>query len=319
MRISSSSPAAFVVLLLVIGIGCADGDGGTADDAEVDAGPDELAEYEDPGVGEWELGTPEYCKMDPTMFNDDSAIDRYAVFRYGKLCHMKGDDTPVAIYSVTKTLGAVMAGRASFLAREVERTGPGTGPILHTDLGSDWIAEPKYSHPETTINHIMAMVAFSPSLADADLWFQYDAMGSGAINGMIEATEKCAGQVPGLPRDAVAFVQQEIFDRMGMTNSIWDPMIPTDPALESLDPEFLATLDLFAGIGIGWTANLSDMGRFGTLLLHDGWYGGERLLSQQWVYRMSHPAFESASISYGQLTWLNHRGNAAAPVLVLLC
>jgi CubicO group peptidase (beta-lactamase class C family) len=61
-------------------------------------------------------------------------------------------------------------------------------------------------------------------------------------------------------------------------------------------------------------SNLSDMGKLGTLLLHDGWYGGERLLSQEWVYRMSHPAFESASTSYGQLTWLNHRGNAQPPL-----
>jgi len=128
MRILSTSLAAFVVLLLVFSMGCSDGDGGAtsgagatnvagggadaAHVAEVDAGRGDLAEYKDPGAGEWELGTPEYCKMDPTMFNDDSAIDRYAVFRYGKLCYIKGEDTPLSIYSVTKTLGAVMAGRA---------------------------------------------------------------------------------------------------------------------------------------------------------------------------------------------------------------
>jgi CubicO group peptidase (beta-lactamase class C family) len=46
------------------------------------------------------------------------------------------------------------------------------------------------------------------------------------------------------------------------------------------------------GIASGWSANLSDMGKLGTLLNHDGCYGGERLLSREWVYRMSHPNFE---------------------------
>jgi len=53
------------------------------------AGNTEEADMKDPGKGEWELGTPEYCKMDPTLF-EDSMSGTYAVFRYGKLCHMKG-------------------------------------------------------------------------------------------------------------------------------------------------------------------------------------------------------------------------------------
>jgi hypothetical protein len=245
--------------------------------------------YKDPGQADWAKGTADECKMDPTLFKD-SSIGVYAVFRYGKLCHIKGGDAAGSMFSATKTLGGTMIGRAAYLARDVPKTGPGTGPIKHEDLGTDWIASPTYPRRDATTSHIMGMVAAaSPSLDDRALVWRYDTVGSEAINTMITATEKCVKQVPGLPTSAVAFVKQEIFDRMGMKSSSWERSL---------------------GIASGWTANLSDMGKLGTLLLHDGWYGGERLLSTEWVYRMSHPNFESANTSYGQLAWLNHRGNA---------
>jgi len=262
--------------------------GGTVDPGM--PGAEDYSRYQDPGTGAWPLGTPDECKMDASLFTD-SGIANYAVFRYGKLCHIKGGDAVGMMYSATKTLGGTTAGRAAYLARDVPKTGPGTGPIMHEDLGTDWIAAPAYPRRDARIAHVMGMVAAaSPSLDDSALVWRYDTVGSEAINGMIKATEKCAAQVPGLATGFVAFMQKELFDKMGMTNSSYTTAL---------------------GIASGWSANLSDMGKLGTLLLHDGWYGGERLLSREWVYRMSHPAFESANTSYGQLAWLNHRGNAA--------
>jgi hypothetical protein len=246
--------------------------------------------FKDPGTGAWDKGTTDDCKMDPTKFND-AAIDTYAVFRYGKLCYMKGDDTATDLFSVTEALGGVMVGRAAYLTRNVERSRPGTGPIQPFDLGTDWIASPSYARSDALITHIMAMVSnASPSLKDSQLAFSYDLLGIEAINDLIPATEKCITQIPALPKDALSFVRQEIFDKLGMRNSTWDTAF---------------------GIAGGFSANLSDMGKLGTLLLHEGWYGGERLLSYEWVYRMSHPAFESANTAYGHLMWVNHRGNAA--------
>ena len=264
---------------------------GSGADHTGQAAPGDYSQYHDPGTGPFERGTPEQCKMDPTQF-DDVAIATYAVFRYGLLCHMKGGDNVGSMFSATKTVGGVTAGRAAYLAREIPKTGPGTGPILHEDVGTDWIANPSYQarNPDATISHIMAMVAYaSPSLQDDQLTFVYDVVGSQAINTIMQATTKCAAQVEGVPTDFAAFMQQEVFDKMGMTGSSYNSML---------------------GISSGWNANLSDMGKLGVMLVHDGWYGGEHLLSPEWVYRMSHPAFESANTSYGQLAWLNHRGNA---------
>jgi len=262
----------------------ASGSDGT--EAPTDTGPADFTKFKDPGKGAWEKGTPEECKMDPTKFAD-SSLNTYAVFRYGKMCHIKGADVVATMYSATKTLGGVMSGRAAYVAKDVKKTGPGTGPIVHTDLGTDWLGTATYPLRQATIAHIMAMVAGSTSM-DA-LTFAYDTVGSTAINNMIAVSEKSFKQVPAYASlNAVSFVQQEIFDKLGMTNSTWPGGM----------------------IASGWTANMSDMGKLGTLMLHDGWYGGERLVSQEWMYRLSHPGFEEANTSYGQLAWLNHRGNA---------
>jgi hypothetical protein len=246
------------------------------------------ADYKDPGQGPWEQVPPEQCGLDATRL-DDAGVGNYAIFRFGKLCHIKGGDAVGQMFSATKTLGGTMVGRAAFLTRDVSRTGPGTGTILPEDRATDWLGRVSYN-ADATLSHVMAMCGHSRSLALGSKSFAYDTVGSTQINTMIDVTEQAIAQVPGLGASATAFVQQEIFDRMGMESSSWSPAL---------------------GISTGWTANLSDMGKLGTLLLHDGFYGGERLLSRDWVYRMSHPAFEDANTSYGQLAWLNHRGNAA--------
>lgn len=266
------------------------GDAGEDTTPDPDPGTDEPegseADYRDPGKGPWQKVDPSECKLDASKLNDRN-IGTYAIFRYGKLCHMKGGDGVGQMFSATKTLGGVMVGRAAYLTRDVPRTGPGTGTIIPEDKAIDWLGRVSYNR-DASLTHVMGMVAHSRSLDN--LTWSYDTIGSVQINTMIDVVEKAIRQVPGLGTSAQAFMRKEIFEKMGMSNSSWSTAL---------------------GISTGWTANLSDMGKLGTLLLHDGWYGGERLVAREWVYRMSHPAFEEANTSYGQLTWLNHRGNAA--------
>jgi hypothetical protein len=246
------------------------------------------ANYKDPGKGAWVKGTPAECKLDIAKLAD-TGVGNYAVFRYGKLCHIKGGDAAGAMFSATKTLGGTTAGRAAYLTKDIMRTGPGTGTILHTDKATEWLGSVSYNR-EATLAHVMSMCGHSSNLAYGSKNFAYDTVGSTQINTMIQVTEKAFKQLPGASANFTAFMKKELFDRMGMTNSSYSAAL---------------------GISTGWNANLSDMGKLGTLLAHDGWYGGERLLARSWVYRMSHPAFEDANTSYGQLAWLNHRGNAA--------
>ena len=55
----------------------------------------------------------------------------------------------------------------------------------------------------------------------------------------------------------------------------------------------------------GWQTIIPDMLRVGLLLTRNGAWNGERLLSEAWVYGMTHPSFEEATTGYGYLTWLN--------------
>lgn len=246
------------------------------------------ADFRDPGTGPWQEGTPEECGMDLSQL-DDARVGTYAVFRRGLLCHQKGSDAAGSMFSATKTLGGTMVGRAAYLTRDIPRKGPGTGTIIPEDKATDWLGQVSYNEG-ATLAHVMSMCGHSSSLEFDRKRFSYDTVGSTQINTMIEVTTQAISQVPQLGTSAVGFVQEEIFDRLGMPSSSWSPAL---------------------GISSGWTANLSDMGKLGTLLVHDGWYNGERLLAREWVYRMSHPAFEDANTAYGQLAWLNHRGNAA--------
>ncbi|MDD9970485.1 MAG: hypothetical protein OXR73_29880, partial [Myxococcales bacterium] len=123
----------------------------------------DYSQYHDPGTGAWEMGTPEECKFDPSMVRGSQNL---AVFRYGKLCHIQGGNTRIQNYSATKTLGGVLAGRAAYLVKDVERTGPGTGPILHEDKVTDWISTSGYQiNREALLSHVMSMTAYNSNLA----------------------------------------------------------------------------------------------------------------------------------------------------------
>ncbi|MFM2417977.1 MAG: hypothetical protein RL385_2700, partial [Pseudomonadota bacterium] len=208
------------------------------------------ANYKDPGKGAWEKGTPDECGIDVTKLADTS-VGNYAIFRRGKLCHMKGSDDVGDMFSATKTLGGVMIGRAAYLTRDVPKTGPGTGTIVPEDKAVDWLGSVGYNRA-AALTHVMSMCGHSADLSDGKKTWAYDTVGSTQINTMISVTEKAIKQVPNLGGSAQAFLKQEVFDRLGMSKSSWSPAL---------------------GISSGWRANLTDMGKLGTLLAHDGWYG----------------------------------------------
>ncbi len=264
--------------------------GGAGGMPSIDAGSDSMMPdigadpgYHDPAQGPWEMGTADECKMDTSLI---TGIDNLAVIRYGKLCHIQGGNTSGPNWSATKTLGGVLAGRAAYLVKDVPRTGPGTGPILHEDKATDWVGPVTFNN-EALLSHVMSMTAFNTNLAYGSKSFAYDTVGTREISTIVEVAMVAVEQLGGsVPSSDSAFMQQEVFDKLGMTDSIWPG----------------------GTIGFGWSSTLEDMARVGVMLVHDGWYGGERFMEASWVYRMSHPAHEDANTAYGQLVWLNQRG-----------
>jgi hypothetical protein len=266
------------------------GDGAMTGINEPPSSDAEDTNYHDPGTGPWEMGTPQECKLDPALV---TAGENLAVFRYGKLCHIQGGNTSIANWSATKTLGGVLAGRAAYLVKDVPRSGPGTGPILHEDKLSDWGISTSGLNADALLSHVMSMTAYNTDLAYGAKVFSYDTYGTREISRIVEVAMVAAKQVMGLPTTDVAFMQEQVFDKLGMADSSWPG----------------------STIGYGWIGSLEDMGRVGVMLAHDGWYGGGRFMEASWVYRMSHPAHEDANTAYGQLAWLSNRGGAACCVL----
>jgi hypothetical protein len=250
-------------------------------------GEDPGAQYHDPGTGAWEMGSAEDCKMDTSLITGSHNL---AVFRYGKLCHTQGGNTSGPNWSVTKTLGGVLAGRAAYLVKDVPRTGAGTGPILHEDKATDWIGSVSFNN-EALLSHVMSMTAFNSNLAYGSKTFSYDTLGTREISAIVDVAMVAVEQLGGsVPTTETAFMEQEVFDKLGMVASSWPS----------------------GTIGYGWTSTLEDMGRVGVMLVHDGWYGGERFMEASWVYRMSHPSHEDANTAYGQLAWLSTRGGGSS-------
>ena len=289
----------FITLIVLMGLinlmACSD-----SKDAEIQPfQPPSLASYQDPGTASWEVVPPEelveVCGLDPDILAAIDAVNTYsyAIVRYGKLCHEfyhpdnPGRDEMAQNFSATKTLGATAVGRAAFMSADLPQ------PLTDKDRMDSWIDDITFS-PDAQVAHVLAMVAFNESLAFGQKVFRYDAFGTREINRLSDVIEAVIAQDPNQFDGATTtgeFAQKEIFNKLGMSTSRWEGEI------------FAAT----------WSSNLRDMARLGLLLIHNGIWGQRRLLSEEWVYKMTHPSFEDANTGYGYLTWVTANQNYTLP------
>ncbi len=251
----------------------------------------------DPGTGPWELvaadRVAEECRLDPALLQEaDAVIDRpYAVVRYGKLCHeyYPPGTFPEQVdeaFSTTKTLGALVTGIAAYQTRDLSRTGRKTGPISDFDRVDHWLDDFSFNR-DAQIAHVLAMVAHNADLGYGAKGFQYDLVGAVQINRLSDViTTAIAQDSARLGRDVEEFTQRFLYAPLGMTHSTWTDGLPRKV------------------FGFTWETTVREMARVGLLMLNGGIWNGERLVAQDWIYRMTHAAFEDTNPSYGYLTWL---------------
>ncbi|MDG2306921.1 MAG: hypothetical protein P8R42_20200 [Candidatus Binatia bacterium] len=256
------------------------------------------AESVDPEAGPWELvpedRVAEECGLDPALLREaDQAIDRpWAIIRYGKLCHEyypSGADEVTEVYSATKTLSAVVTGIAVYETRDLTRTGRKTGPLSDTDRVDHWLDDFTFN-PDAQVAHVLSMVAHNDDLGLDQKTFAYDADGTVQINRLSDVINTAIDQDPGrFGADLDAFTQRYLYEPVGMTGSTWTGGGP--------DKIFAFT----------WETTTRDMARLGLLMLNGGEWNGNRVLSEDWIYKMTHPSFEDAATTYGYLTWVSTR------------
>jgi CubicO group peptidase (beta-lactamase class C family) len=260
-----------------------------------------LAAYADPGIGPWQTVPRDQliaeCGLDPDILDeiDQSAPYSYAVVRYGKLCHEfyhpddPGPDEQFNNFSATKTLAATLVGRTVLLSENLPR------PLRDTDRMDSWISDITFN-PDALVAHVLAMLGFNDSLAFGQRTYAYDASGQREINRLSDVLEAVIAQDPAQFSGATTtqeLARRELFNRLGMDNSSWDG----------------------ESFGSTWHSDLHDMARLGLLLVHNGVWNQQQLVSQEWVYKMTHPAFEDANTAYGYLTWLAASRNYYLPGL----
>lgn len=275
-------------------------------DDVTDDSPEPLAVGADPGTEPWVL-VPEdqladVCGLDATLLAAaDADIGRsYAVVRHGKLCHeyyptgqpQLAESTH--IFSASKTLAATVFGAVVYETRDLVASGPGTGPLSDLDRMDYWISADSITfNKDARVAHVLAMTGYNQDLSYGAKMFTYDADGGREIQRLADVAEVAMAQDSGrLGTSLQQFTIDFIFTPLGMQGSTWAGFAGPPP------------------MAYGWNATLRDMLRLGVLLMHEGSYNGERLLDADWVYKMTHAAFEDANTGYGYLTWL---GTSCAP------
>ena len=249
-----------------------------------------LAHAADPGLKEWVPVAPSRvaseCGLDPELLKEADrkmGNNPYAVVRYGKLCHEYRNTTGVYhVASITKLAASLTVGIATTKTRLSDES-----PV--TDYLYWW--EMHSINRQAKVAHILAMTSTKRDLSwgDKGNWY-YDAFGWREIDKLIPIVRRALADepkaFPGVSSMA-KLARTQLFEKIGMQNTSW------------------------AGLTTAYSmfSNVRDMARLGLLVLRKGMWNGKRILSEEYVYRMGHPAFPDTNTGYGYLFMMNARDN----------
>ena len=287
-----------------------EGDGGDKLDAAdandggagTTGGEPALPPFVDPGTAPWEPvpedDIEEVCGLDPALLAqaDVQLNVPWAIVRHGRLCHefYPPGQTPTSageVYSTTKSLGAAVVGLVNYQTRDLPRTGPKTGRLRDWDRADHWLDSFSYN-PDAHVAHVLAMVGHNADLSWGNKPHAYDTVGDVQINSLSEMVNAALAQDPErLGSDIEEFTRQFLYEPLGMKHSRWSDDAPSKV------------------FSYTWSSTVRDMLRVGLLVLNRGVWNGQRLMAEEWVYKMTHPAFEDGNTAYGYLTWLSSRSN----------
>jgi CubicO group peptidase (beta-lactamase class C family) len=257
---------------------------------------------------EWETVSAEDAGLDPAVLEDlaeqAEAADSFclAVTRDGRLVDEwywdgTGPQDPHEAFSVSKSFTSALVGIAS-------DDGALTIGDPATDAIPEWSGTPSAG---ITIEHLLnntsgreqslmtdyvEMAAQSPDKTGFSIALGQDAepgttwvYNNAAIQTLDRVLEVATGQEP------ADFAEQRLFGPLGMA----DTSINRDASGNTLT---------FMGV----QSTCRDLARFGTMMLQDGRWGDEQVLSEQWVEDSTGRSSQELNAAYGWLWWLNRPG-----------
>lgn len=258
----------------------------------------------DPGTGPWTLVSPSNvaneCKLDPSALQQANRTLglSYAIVRYGKLCHEyypSGRDSVSQVYSTTKTMGSLTIGALIHQTKNIPATTTRKrGPLGEFQRIDHWLDSFTF-HRDSTTAHVLGMVSdASSSLTYPNREFQYDTVGSDAINRLSDVINTVVAQdTTRLGSNIGAFWTRYLAQPLGFENSTW------------------GTSSSSKNFATSWQTTIRDMARLGLLMNNGGVWNGQRVVDVNYLHNLAHTSFEDANTRYGYLTWLNEADSCA--------
>jgi CubicO group peptidase (beta-lactamase class C family) len=266
-----------------------------------------------------ERRVPEWEKVAPASVGlDAAALERLAstaargpstclvVARDGKLAGEwyfgeGGRNSAQEVFSTTKSVASVLVGiaqdegrlriddRASRWITEWRGTPSETVTVrdlLSNDSGRQWSTRLDYGRLLRARDKTAFAIGLKQGHPPGTVW-NYN-------NSAIQTLERVLRRATG--QDVAAFAHQRLFQPLGMD----DTRLTTDRA---------GNTQVFMGM----QSTCRDMARFGQLMLNQGRWNGEQLVSAEWVRESTGRPSTELNSAYGYLWWLNKRGTVAGP------
>lgn len=264
------------------------------------------------GADEWATVTPDEAGLDGDVL-DDIAADAEAnesncllVARHGRIAgewyfNDTDETSGQEVFSATKSFTSILVGiaaddgdldladSASTFIPEWKGTDAEAVTVRHllsNDSGRSWSLAQDYGELVTVQDKTQFGIDLPQERAPGEVW----AYNNAAIQTLDQVIEDATGT------PMADFGQERLLDPIGMADSAFT----TDGAGNTL-----------AFMGLRSTCR--DMARFGQLLLQDGTWNGEQIVSKDFLDEAT-TSSQELNEAYGYLIWLNRKGTIAGAV-----
>lgn len=256
-----------------------------------------------PATGAWEVTDAADVGLDAAVLASlaaDAEVKGSScllVVRDGKIAgewywNGTGPESSQEVFSVTKSVTSVLVGiAADDGSLDIEESASTWIPewsgtpseavtvehLLSNDSGRHWSAQSDYSALLAAEDRTAYAIGLGQDAPPGTTW-EYN-------NSAIQTLEQVLERATGVP--VPSFVQERLLEPLGMTNS----SLSSDPS----------------GNGhtfLGLQSTCRDLARFGWLVVEDGAWGEEQIVSEAWLDRSLAPS-QDLNPGYGYLWWLN--------------
>jgi CubicO group peptidase (beta-lactamase class C family) len=229
------------------------------------------------------------------------------VVRDGKLAgewywHGTGPNSTQDVYSVTKSFASTLVGIAQDDGRLTvgdsaskwilpwRSTGANAVTVrdlLSMDSGREWSFFTDYFELLTAPDRTAYAVGLKQTSPPGTVW----AYNNAAVQTLEQVLDRATGREP------ASFAATRLFGPLGMAHT-------------RMTADRAGNTQMFEGL----RSSCRDLARFGVLMLNDGRWGGEQIVSRAWVAAATGRSSTPLNAAYGYLWWLNRKGVLSSPL-----